>query len=145
MRRLFLLAALLAADCAGKKGESKSAADEQKGEIDDVHQEKHGDEIVTEYDLNRDKKPDVWKFSKKGADGKEITIRKEKDLNGDGKVDAWEFYDDAGQVTKIVYDMDFDGRADVTLIFEKGQLVRKEYDLDFDRKTDTWNFYEKGK
>jgi len=52
-------------------------------------------------------KPDVWE--KYGPDEKLETVR--RDRNGDGKPDYWEQYL-AGQLDKILYDDDFDGKVD---------------------------------
>ena len=41
--------------------------------------------------------------------------------------------------------MDFDGKPDVTLFFEKDQLVRKEYAFGFDGVPHSFNYYEKNK
>lgn len=51
--------------------------------------------------------PDVWE--KYGPDEKLETVR--RDRNGDGKPDYWEQYL-AGQLDKILYDDDFDGKVD---------------------------------
>jgi hypothetical protein len=102
-------------------------------------------ESLSEYDLNHDGRVDVWKYSLRAPDGAEVVTRKEKDLNNDGKVDAWETYAPDGTVTGIVYDMDFDGKPDVTLVFERDQLVKKEYAFGFDGIPRSWNYYEKNK
>jgi len=102
-------------------------------------------EVVTELDLDRDGKPDLWKTTRKGDDGKEILVRKERDLNGDGKVDAAEEYGPDGVAVREVFDQDFDGKPDVVIVYEKGQIVRKELSFGFDGKPRAWNYYEKGK
>jgi hypothetical protein len=107
-------------------------------------QEKRPDETVSDYDLDHDGKPDVWKYLRKGPDGKEILVRKERDLNSDGRIDVWEWYDPQGNLEKQVVDFDFDGKPDITLHFEKGQLVRKEFAFGFDGKPHAWSYYEKG-
>jgi hypothetical protein len=101
-------------------------------------------ERVMPYDLNRDGKADVWKFSVGSAEG-ERAVRKEIDMNFDGKVDVWRYYDETGkQVNKELWDLDFDGRVDVTAIINNGIVVRKELDLNFDKKPDLWKHYSKG-
>jgi hypothetical protein len=102
-------------------------------------------EILREYDLNHDGRIDLWTASVIGPDGKEVVIRKERDLDGDGKVDCWEEYELDGSLAKLTYDMDFDGKPDVTLFFEKDQLVRKAYAFGFDGVPHSFNIYEKGK
>lgn len=143
MRAIALLFACSAV-VAGCKTSSSSNPTAMSGS-DQIREERRGDEVITQYDLNRDKRPDVWKFSKRDRDGKDTVIRKEKDLNGDGKVDLWETYNEDGTVPKVIWDMDFDGRPDVTAYYEKGQLVKKEYDLDFDKRFDVWKYYENNK
>lgn len=148
MRRLVLLTAglsLLA--CAGRSHTPATAAPAPAAEVKIAIPgfEPQPGEVLSEYDLNRDGRADVWKFARKEADGKETILRKEKDLNGDARVDTWEGYAPDGSVTKLVYDLDFDARPDVTLTFEKDQLVSKEYALGFDGATRSWSFFEKGK
>ena len=102
-------------------------------------------ETLTEYDLNHDGKPDVWKVTRRTADGKEVLVRRQRDLNDDGKIDVWEEYDEAGNLVKQTLDLDFDGKPDLVLHFEKGQLVLKEMSFGFDGKPHAWAYYEKGK
>jgi len=100
------------------------------------------------YDINGDNKPDIWEYFKKvEKDGKqaEITVRKEFDLNHDGKIDMVKVFNDGGEVVKEMIDFDFDGRFDVTNIYEKSQLVRQEMDLNWDGKPDIIKYFEKGK
>jgi hypothetical protein len=104
------------------------------------------------FDLNRDKKPDVWVYFKKGPDPakqgatKEINLRKEMDLNFDGKIDVWKYFDEAtGDMNRECFDLDFDGRIDECAFYEKTILVRKELDLNFDGRPDMFKFFEKGK
>ncbi len=148
MRRLLLLATagLLASSCAGraKPREAAPAATAAPPQVVPGMEHQPGEQLL-EYDLNRDGKPDVWRYVRKDAAGKEVVLRKEKDLNGDGRIDTWEAYAPDGTVSRLVYDLDFDGKPDVTLFFEKDQLVRKEYALGFDGQSRSWNFYEKGK
>ncbi len=144
MRRT-LLAALLCAALPACSRRVPSPAVEAAPQQDPGHsRDRKPDEILSEYDLNHDGKPDVWKYSRKGPDGKEILVRKERDLNNDGKIDVWEWYDAAGNLEKQVVDFDFDGKPDVVLYFEKGQLVRKEFAFGFDGKPHAWSYYEKG-
>ncbi len=145
MRRLLLaLAGLLA--CAGpqKTAPLAEAPAEPKLIVPKGFEHAPG-EILTEYDLTHDGKPDVWKYSTRDASGKEILLRKEKDLNGDGRIDTWEKYAPDGSLVVVLYDLDFDGRPDETLFYEKDQLVKKEMAYGFDGVPRTWCYYEKGK
>jgi hypothetical protein len=147
MRRLLPLAALalLAAACASQQKPLAPAPGTEKAAPALAAGVAKPGETLTEYDLNHDGKPDVWKYTVKDASGQEVLVRKEKDLNNDGKVDTWEEYAPDGTLTKLVYDMDFDGRPDVTLWFEKDQLVRKEYAFGFDGVPHSFSYYEKNK
>ena len=99
-----------------------------------------GNEKVVEYDLNHDKKPDVWEYYVNDK-----LVRKELDINWDGKIDIVRSYNDAGQLSQEVLDLDFDGRPDQTNFYENGVIVKKERDLNYDGKPDLWIYYEKGK
>ncbi len=148
MRRLLLpLAGLAAISCvtpAPKAAKAPSTAIEA-APVTPPGFERQASEVVTEFDLTHDGKPDVWKYATKDASGKEVVLRKEKDLNGDAKIDTWEKYAPDGSLLKVVYDLDFDGKPDVTLHYEKDQLVRKEMAFGFDGAPRAWNFYEKAK
>jgi hypothetical protein len=146
MRRLLLaLSGLVAAACATTESAAPAKTPAEAVSLTPPGFEKQAGESLTEYDLTHDGKPDVWKYALKDAAGKEVLLRKEKDLNGDGKVDVWEKYAPDGTVVRVVYDLDFDGRPDVTLFYEKDQLVKKELAFGFDGMPHAWNFYEKGK
>ncbi len=148
MRRLLLPAAALAVlSCAGRTKPPETALPAPAGAPFAVPKgfERQQGEILTEYDLTHDGKADVWKYTLKDATGKETLLRKEKDLNGDGKVDTWEKYAPDGSLVRVAYDLDFDGKPDEIMYFEKDQLVRKELAFGFDGLPRCWNHYEKGK
>jgi len=150
MRRLPLaLASLLAASCAGKSKPpaqtvSPAAQAVKTGGVVPKGMEPQAGEQVTAYDLTHSGKPDAWKYTFKVGD-QERVARKEKDLNGDGKVDVWELYGEDGSIVQVVYDLDFDGKPDETLFYEKDQLVKKELSFGFDGVPRTFAYYEKGK
>jgi hypothetical protein len=146
MRRLLLsLAGLAVLACASAPRREEAAAPIESAPLVIPGFEKQANEVLTEYDLTHDGKPDVWKYALKDAAGNDVLLRKEKDLNGDAKPDTWEKYGPDGAVVRVVYDLDFDGKPDVTLFYEKEQLVRKELAFGFDGVPRSWNFYEKGK
>jgi hypothetical protein len=147
MRRLALaLVGLAAASCAGRaKLPADAPAPAAPAVVVPRGFEPTPNELLTEYDLTHDGKPDVWKYAVKDAAGKETLLRKEKDLNADGRLDSWEKYAPDGKLSQAVYDLDFDGKPDETLFYEKDQLVKKELALGFDGVPRTWNYYEKGK
>jgi len=144
MQRPLLFAALLLAACAGQRRQAVPAGAAPAADPLQTHAIR-ADEVLTAIDLDHDGKTDVWKFSRRTLEGKQVVVRQEKDLNGDGKTDVWEEYGDDGVLVKQSFDLDFDGKPDVTLLFEKGQLVRKEYAFAFDGKPRAWAFYEKDK
>jgi len=147
-RSVLILAGIAAVSCAGR---TKAPVEPAPSLLTSAPRfvpkgfEPVANEIVTEYDLTHDGKTNVWKFVLRDAAGKETLLRKEKDLNGDGKVDTWEKYAPDGTTIRIVHDLDFDGKADETLHFEKDQLVKKELAFGFDGAARSWNYYEKGK
>ena len=146
MRRLLLpLAGLAALSCATTPPTQHEKAPVDAAPVVIPGFERHASETLTEYDLTHDGKPDVWKYALKDAAGKEVLLRKEKDLNGDGRPDSWEKYAQDGTVSRVVFDLDFDGKPDVTLFYEKEQLVRKELAFGFDGVPRSWNYYEKAK
>ena len=145
-----LLTALTLLGCAtagsGEKKDGESSGDgEQVAE--NVRQKQSGDEKVTEFDLNKDKKSDVWTYTitAKNADGKDVErlVRKDLDINWDGKVDIARVYDEKEQVSRETLDLDFDGKVDQVIFYEKGLVVRKERNLT-GGKASLWVFYEKG-
>jgi antitoxin component YwqK of YwqJK toxin-antitoxin module len=143
-------AAVLGAwSCGSSKSATRADGTGGPSEAADISQTRKGNEKVTEYDLNHDKKPDVWSFTvvAKGEDGKEYdrVVRKELDINWDGKVDITRIYADNEQIERELLDLDFDGKVDQTNFYEKGVVTRKERDLDYNGKSDLFIFFEKGK
>jgi hypothetical protein len=145
MRRLLLsLAPLAVAACATSAPRAPGGAAQAGTSVPAGFEHVEG-ETMTARDLAHRGRPDVWTYTRKDASGKEVLLRKEKDLNGDGRVDTWERYEPDGTLSRAVYDLDFDGKADVTLFFEKDQLVRKELSFGFDGVPHAFAYYEKGK
>jgi antitoxin component YwqK of YwqJK toxin-antitoxin module len=153
--RLFILSSLLlfTAACGTEKAATKDeeAKDPNGSEqlAENVSQSRQGNEKVTEYDLNRDKKPDVFVFTvpAKTDEGRDFDrlVRKEMDLNWDGRVDISRTYDQNEQIESEKIDLDFDGKLDQENFYEKGVIVRKQRDIGYTGKPNTWIFYEKGK
>jgi antitoxin component YwqK of YwqJK toxin-antitoxin module len=151
-RMTLLGAALALVGCATTSStEKKDGATGEGGEqvAENVRQKQAGNEKVTEFDLNKDKKSDVWTYTvmAKSPDGKDIErlARKDLDINWDGKVDIARVYNDKEQLEKESLDLDFDGKIDQVNYYEKGVIVRKERDLSSSGKPSLWLFYEKGK
>jgi hypothetical protein len=148
MRRLLLLSAgLVALSCvhqkaAGVESKATKEASLAVSGMDDFAPQPG--EHLTAFDLDRSGRPNLWRYSIV-EDGKERVVRKERDLNGDGRVDMWEAYDKDGNLVKQVFDLDFDGKPDLVLSYEKGQLVTKEFAPGFDGMVRTTEYYEDGK
>jgi hypothetical protein len=102
-------------------------------------------ETVVALDSDGDGTPDLWRYSVLVGEGKERLVRRERDLNRDRRVDAWETFDEEGRSAKLVFDMDFDGKPDLVVTYENGQLVKKEYAPGFDGLARTAAYYENGK
>jgi hypothetical protein len=145
MRRIAVVAALLLSTACGSRQKVAPPAPGRDTTTPTVAGVPEPGETLHEYDLNHDGRTDVWAYTAKGPDGKETVVRKERDLNNDGKVDSWEEFGPDGALARVTYDMDFDGKADVTLYFEKDQLVRKEYAFGFDGVPHSFSYYEKNK
>ena len=145
-----LLGFSLGACATTSAGEKKDGATGPDGEqvAENIKQKQAGNEKVTEFDLNKDGKPDIWVYTVtvKGPDGKDVErlVRKELDINWDGKVDISRQYDEKEQLTREALDLDFDGKVDEVVFYEKGQVVRKERDLSSSGKPSLWVFYENG-
>jgi antitoxin component YwqK of YwqJK toxin-antitoxin module len=145
--------AVAALGCSSNKDAQKTDGKATGGDADkgaeNIKSKVQGDEKVIEFDLNGDKKPDVWAFTvpAKTPEGKDFErlARKELDLNWDGKVDVARWYDEKEQIVKEGLDLDFDGKIDQLNFYEKGVVVRKESDLSSAGKPSLWKFYEKGK
>jgi hypothetical protein len=138
-----LAVAGLAAACGGANpAPNTSMSDEGEEESEEANA---AGEVVRRFDLNRDKQPDVFKYYRPKAGGGDMLVRKEMDLNFDGKIDYIYLYDEAGEVTMIKSDHDFDGKTDIVDYYQQKVLVRREVDLNFDGQPDLWKFYERGK
>lgn len=140
---------LALAGCATTgNAEKKDTGGDGERIAENVRQKQAGNEKVTEFDLNKDKKADVWTYTvaAKSADGKDIdrVARKELDINWDGKIDISRVYDEREQIARESLDLDFDGKIDEVIYYEKGLVVRKERDISSSGKASLWVYYEKG-
>lgn len=102
---------------------------------------------LVNYDLNRDGRPDIYKFFRVITDdpkrlGSKLLVRKEIDLNHDGRIDVVKLYDPSQEVREERTDLDFDGRIDEHSFFEAGKLVRQEIDLNYDGKPDVVRYFK---
>jgi hypothetical protein len=67
------------------------------------------------------------------------------DRNGDGRTDQWIFRE-GGEIARELYDEDFDGRPDRTLLYDvsRHEVNAIEEDADHDGRTDTWMGIQNG-
>src|SRR5688500_6512123 len=100
-RSVAVLSSLGLAACSSDRG---ATIDDATNESNEIHQEAQGKEVISAFDLNNDKKPDVWSYTvpAKGDDGKDIDklVRKELDINWDGKVDITRVYGNKETIEK---------------------------------------------
>ena len=100
------------------------------------------------FDVNRDGRPDRWQYyDAEGAmlrqsvdtnfdgrsdvqesyDGRHL-VRRESDRNFDDRIDLTEEFDPVtGEHTRSVVDVDFDGRADLLVLFSHGEPVFSQW------------------
>ena len=108
-----------------------------------------GDFSLKKLDLNRDGKPDIFKYYREVriADGKTMQelVRKEIDINHDSKIDVVRYYQGGDQITQERIDLDFDGQVDEISQFEQGIIFRKRIDINYDGRPDVYKFYLNGK
>ncbi|MBR6422193.1 hypothetical protein IKS86_05730 [bacterium] len=114
-----------------------------------------GDEIrfdgnvyeIKQYDVNKDKKPDILNVFKKVPNekgGNDLLISvKMMDLNHDSRIDVWRYFnEETGAVVKEELDLDFDNKVDRIDYFIGGIVVRSEFDFQFDEKADIIKNYD---
>src|SRR3990167_586253 len=84
-RMTLLAAAMTLVGCATTDSGEKKDGEGPNGEqvAENIRQKQAGNEKVTEFDLNKDKKSDVWTYTvtAQNAEGKEIDRLSRKDLD----------------------------------------------------------------
>ncbi|MEK7705592.1 MAG: hypothetical protein AAB426_11585, partial [Myxococcota bacterium] len=141
---LAALAALTSCSFGGSGAGPQAAPTVEDGPQEDreAYAAQHALEL-RQYDLNRDGRPDVFKFVRAAAAGAaERLERKEVDINHDGKIDVVRTYGEDGKLVQESTDLDFDGRFDQQAYFEGSALVRKEIDLNYDGRPDVTKYYQ---
>lgn len=102
-------------------------------------------EIVKKYDLNQDKRADLWKVYVRGKDksGKPILVLKrfEIDLNADGKIDMRRYYV-SDVIDREDFDLDYDGRIDLINNYSQGYLYKQSYFMRSKTRPDVFKYYE---
>jgi hypothetical protein len=150
--RSFVVGSLLAlAACSG--GDKKEDTLANKGgsdtfgnqSVDPTLCDVSGKNIVT-YDLNKDSKPDVWRLYKtedeNGTKVEWLTC-KQVDFDHDGRKDWVVGFNRKGSRLVEKVDMDYDGKFDLSSVFDPktGVVAEVERDRDFDGKYDLKEVY----
>src|SRR5262245_4461775 len=93
-------------------------------------------------DINRDGRPDRWEY----YDHRGVLLRQNIDTNFDGKSDIQESYQD-GHLVRREADRNFDDQVDLTDEFDPrtGEHVRSVADVDFDGRADLLVLFSGGK
>jgi len=112
---------------------------------------KKGGLTVEKGDVSGDGKPDVWNYYKDLADPADpgatirVLVKKEADLDFDGRKDITRIFDDGGVLLEEEADLDFDGNRDQVNIYTKGILVEKRLYRSGKDRVFIWKFYQEGK
>ena len=148
LSKLALLCAVLSlAACKGNK--TKTTPKDTDGGISKVDPtlcDTNGKNVIT-YDLNHDNKPDVWRMYKTDDEGGtkvEWMTCKQVDFDHDGRKDWVVALNRKGQRLYEKADFDYDGKWDMSAIYDTktGQLAEVERDTDFDGKFDVKEVYD---
>jgi len=65
------------------------------------------------------------------------------DRNQDGRVDLW-IYREQGEIVRRVLDEDYDGAPDSWIDYQEGEPVRRRADTNHDGAVDSWTFFRDG-
>lgn len=147
---LALASAFAAAGCKGKKESTTpkdAAADASIPKVDPTLCETEGKNVLT-YDLNQDTRPDVWRLYKSEDEGGttvEYMTCKQVDFDHDGRKDWVVGYNRKGTVLYERADFDYDGKFDMSSLFDPktGTVLEIERDTDFDGKYDLKEIYDR--
>jgi len=153
MTKLTVFAGVLlafAGACKGKNDKTtpSNTADTSVPKVDPTLCDTNGKNVVT-YDLNKDNRPDVWRLYKvedEGGTKVEFMTCKQIDFNYDNKKDWVVAYNRKGVTLFEKADVDFDGRWDMSAIYDTkvNQKAEVERDTDFDGKFDVKEVYDSG-
>jgi hypothetical protein len=135
--------ALAAGGCKSKKADTTpkdAAADASIPKVDPVLCETEGKNVLTS-DLNKDNRPDVWRLYKSEDEGGttvEYMTCKQVDFDHDGRKDWVVGYNRKGTVLYERADYDYDGKFDMSALYDPktGKVLEIERDSDFDGKFD---------
>ncbi len=149
LKLVVISTALFASACGGKsksKTTPKDAADAGSPKVDPTLCDTNGKNVVT-YDLNKDNKPDVWRLYKSEDEGGtkvEFMTCKQIDFDHDGRKDWVVAYNRKGVSLYEKADVDYDGKWDISTIYDTkvNQRAEVERDTDFDGKFDVKEVYD---
>lgn len=144
-----LSVALLAFGCSKKKDAKttpSNTADASVPKVDPTLCDTNGKNVVT-YDLNKDNKPDVWRLYKSSDEGGtkvEFMSCKQIDFDHDGRKDWVVAYNPKGVPLYEKADVDYDGKWDISTVYDTkvNQRAEVERDTDFDGKFDVKEIYD---
>lgn len=145
---VWFVAFFLVACSAPAKTAAKKDTDTTKSKANIPEPQVGGaNEFVKKFDLNKDKRADLWKVYVKIADKRDSTktvlklVRQEIDLNGDGKIDIKRFYKD-GTKHREIFDLDYDGKFDLEKFYHKGHAYKHAYYLRSKTRPDVFKYFE---
>lgn len=142
--------ALFAGGCKSKKADTTpkdATTDASIPKVDPTLCETEGKNVLT-YDLNKDSRPDVWRLYKSEDEGGttvEYMTCKQVDFDHDGRKDWVVGYNRKGTVLYERADYDYDGKFDMSAVYDPktGLVLEIERDSDFDGKFDLKEVYDK--
>jgi hypothetical protein len=134
--------------CKGKKADTKPKEDLDTSvpKVDPTLCDTNGKNVVT-FDLNHDNKPDVWRLYKtEDENGTKVEFMtcKQVDFDHDRRKDWVVAYNRKGNPIFAKADYDYDGKWDMSAIYDTkvNQLAEVERDADFDGKFDVKEIYD---
>jgi hypothetical protein len=137
-----------AAGCKGKRGDTtpKDTLDASVPKVDPTLCDTTGKNVVT-FDLNQDGRPDVWRLYRvedEGGTKVETLTCKQVDFDRDSRKDWVVAYNRKGNPIFTKADFDYDGKWDMSAIYDTkvNQLAEVERDTDFDGKFDVKELYD---
>ena len=145
--KLVVISLLLVACKGTKQVETpKNTASMEVPKVDPTLCETSGKNVVT-YDLNKDNQPDVWRLYRTEDEGGtkiEFMTCKQVDFNSDGNKDWVVAYNRKGNPLFEKADFDYDGKFDMSAVFDtKTTFVAEiERDTDFDGRFDVKEIYD---
>jgi hypothetical protein len=144
-------ALLAAVACGGKDKKDPNAPGDTTSavpKVDPTLCDTGGKNVVT-FDLNKDNRPDVWRLYKSEEEGGtrvDILTCKQVDFDHDNRKDWVVGYNRKGGVLFEKADLDYDGRFDMSAVYDpkSSKVVEVERDSDFDGSYDLKELYDSG-